>query len=270
MDRVTGALVIGDVGQSSQEELDHVSVLGSNLQWPIYEGQLPFSTCINVDSTTFTEPILVYGRTQGQSVNGGALIRRPASGSSRFPADYEGDILYNDFYRGYVRRLHFNGSSWVPESAPGQPNATDWATLGNAVADYAQAPDGSLWYCRMVTGAAGNLPGDIHRIRYTNVAGVPPPTAAPIEFRTPYPSPSSGTTSFAFTLPSSARVSLAIYDLAGRRVAVVLEPAVQSPGPHAAVWEGTDDAHRRVGAGVYLAVLTVGEQRLERRFTVLR
>jgi hypothetical protein len=203
-------------------------------------------------------------------VNGGALIRRPASGSSRFPADYEGDILYNDFYKGYVRRLNFDGLSWNPENAPGQPNATDWATLGNAVADYAQAPDGSLWYCRMVTGAAGNLPGDIHRIRYTGVTGVPPPGGAPIEFRTPYPSPSSGTTSFAFTLPSAVRVSLAIYDLAGRRVAVLLEPAVQSAGPHGAVWDGTDAAHRQVGAGVYLAVLTVGERRIERRFTVLR
>ena len=268
MDPLTGALVIGDVGQNTQEELDHVSVLGANLQWPIYEGQVPFSTCVNVDSTTFTEPILIYPRSQGQAVNGGALYRRPASGANRFPPEYEGDIFYSDFYRGYLRRLSFDGLSWNPEAAPGQPNATDWATVGGAVADYAVAPDGSLWYCRMQTGTSG--PGDIRRIRYTGVTSVPPPGATPIEFRAPYPSPSSSTTSFAFTLSTAARVTLTIYDAAGRRVRVLLEPQVASPGPHGAIWDGTDASNRSVGAGLYIGVLTVDEQRLERRFTVLR
>jgi len=267
MDPETGSLVIGDVGQTTQEELSHVSVLGRNLQWPIYEGDVPGpTTCAGVDSTTFTDPILAYPRSQGQAVNGGVIYRRPAVGASRFPPEYEGDIFYSDFYMPYVRRLKQTGGVWAPAFTTGQPNANDWATGSTFVADWLTAPDGALWYCTLVTGGTG--PGHLRRIRYTGTTSVPPPERA-FEFRAPYPSPSSGSVSFAYQLAAEAEVRLAIYDLRGRLVREVLRVR-QGPGSRRAQWDGRDRTGRLAGAGVYVAALTVGGERFERRFTLVR
>jgi len=262
IDPVTGSLVIGDVGQSTQEELDYVSALGRNLQWPIYEGDVPGpTTCAGVDSTTFADPILAYPRTEGQAVNGGVLYRRPAAGASRFPAEYDGDIFYSDFYEPYVRRLKQTAGVWAPAFTAGQPNANDWANGSSFVSDWLTAPDGSLWYCGLVSGM-------LRRIRYTGTTSVPPPERV-FEFRAPYPSPSSGSVSFAYQLAAETDVRLAIYELRGRLVREVLR-VPQGAGPHGAQWDGRDRHGHRAGAGVYIAALTVGGERFERRFTLVR
>jgi hypothetical protein len=222
-----------------------------------------------VDSSTFTDPVHTYGRSDGEAVNGGVIYRRPATGETRFPPEYDGDILYTDFYSGWVRRLKKTGAAWGPAPAPGQPNATDWAIGGGWIADWLAAPDGSLWYCRMLSGD-GSGPGQIRRIRYTGLLSVPPDTMARIEFRAPFPSPSNGLVSFDFTLPAEARVELAIYDAGGRRVRGVFGPDALPPGARRLVWDAQDGAGRVAGAGIYLAVLTVGGQRLERRFALVR
>jgi glucose/arabinose dehydrogenase len=267
MDTVTGSLVIGDVGLSTQEELSHVTALGRNLQWPIYEGEVQGpGTCAGVDSTTFTDPILVYGRTQGQAVNGGVIYRRPAIGANRFPAEYDGDIFYTDFYSSWVRRVKQTGGTWAHEPTAGQPNATDWATGGTFVSDWLTAPDGSLWYCRMLAPGGGQL----RRVRYTGVTSVPPPPVPPVEFRAPFPSPSSADVAFEYTLGAESAVQLVIYDLRGRRVRDVFGPVAQGPGPHRLAWDGRDRAGRVAGAGIYVAALTVGGERFERRFALVR
>ncbi len=270
VDPATGRLVIGDVGQTTQEELNVVPAFGSNLQWPIYEGLVPGpATCAGVDSTDFTDPVHAYGRTQGRSVIGGVVYRRPPGGAHRFPPEYDGDVFFSDFYSSWVRRLKESGGTWAPAPAAGQPNASDWATGGTWIADWLTAPDGSLWYCRMLSGGGGGL-GQLRRIRYTGVLAVPGDPAGRTEFRTPWPSPASGAVTFAFTLAAAARVGLVVYDAGGRRVREVLAPEAASAGPHAAEWDGRDAGGRRVGAGVYVAALTVDGERIERRFAVIR
>ncbi len=270
MDPVTGSLVIGDVGQITQEELSHVSVLGRNLQWPIYEGEVPGpTTCAGVDSSTFTDPILIYGRTQGQAVNGGVIYRRPGNGANQFPVEYDGDIFYTDFYSSWLRRIKKTGGTWAPAFTTGQPNASDWGTGATFAADWLTAPDGSLWYCRMLTAGGGGL-GQIRRIRYTGSLSVPPGSAATVEFRAPYPSPSSGDVAFDYTLGAEAQVDLVIYDFAGRRVREVSATRLEGAGPHRLVWDGRDHAGRAAGAGIYVAALTVAGERFERRFSRMR
>jgi len=270
IDSVTGSLVIGDVGETTQEELDHVSVLGANLQWPIYEGEVPGpTTCAGVDSSTFTDPIHVYGRSQGRAVNGGAIYRRPAAGDSRFPPEYDGDIFFSDFYSSWVRRLKNSGGAWALSPAAGQPNGTDWATGGTWISDWLVAPDGALWYCRMLTGG-GTGPGQIRRIRYTGLLSVPGDPTPRVELAAPYPSPSSGPVQFDYALAASGGVEISIYDLHGRRVARVVGPESQQAGPHHAAWDGRDLAGRPVAAGVYVVALSASGTRLERRFALLR
>jgi hypothetical protein len=91
-----------------------------------------------------------------------------------------------------------------------------------------------------------------------------------VEFRAPFPSPSIGDVVFDYVLGAERRVELAIYDLGGRQVRVLLTHDAQAPGPHRLVWDGRDRAGRAAGAGIYVAALTVEGRRFERRFALLR
>jgi len=57
-----------------------------------------------------------------------------------------------------------------------------------------------------------------------------------------------------YGLPVSSHVRLSVYDLAGRRVATVVD-GVQPAGWHSAVWNGNDVAGRLVASGMYFARL---------------
>ncbi|MBI1798443.1 MAG: hypothetical protein HYR73_02015, partial [Candidatus Eisenbacteria bacterium] len=73
-----------------------------------------------------------------------------------------------------------------------------------------------------------------------------------LSFAGPRPNPITSLAQFAFDLPREARVSLAIYDLSGRRVAD-LATGRYSPGRHEASWNATDARGNRANAGLYFA-----------------
>ena len=58
------------------------------------------------------------------------------------------------------------------------------------------------------------------------------------------------TTTLRFDLPREERVMLAIYDITGRRVALLADGRF-GPGSFERTWRGVDDAGRSVGSGVY-------------------
>jgi hypothetical protein len=66
--------------------------------------------------------------------------------------------------------------------------------------------------------------------------------------------PSSGEAKLAFELPHAGRVRLTVLDLAGRRVATLLDE-FREAGRHPVSWRGLTDGGAGSGAGVYLAVL---------------
>ncbi len=68
------------------------------------------------------------------------------------------------------------------------------------------------------------------------------------------PNPFNPLTTFRFELVSSARVELKIYDLAGRRVATLLDGHAVA-GPHRISWSGRGDDGGRLPSGAYLARL---------------
>ncbi|HTR97615.1 MAG TPA: FlgD immunoglobulin-like domain containing protein [Candidatus Acidoferrales bacterium] len=78
------------------------------------------------------------------------------------------------------------------------------------------------------------------------------PGAYALRFLPPRPNPTHGGTDFAFELPSAARVSLAIYDLNGRRVATLADGDV-GQGRHTLRWNAQNDAGGTVSAGLYFA-----------------
>jgi glucose/arabinose dehydrogenase len=113
-DRKTAALLIGDVGQSAQEEIDYVPAgrtCGNNFGWSAFEGTDRFNT----DQTApgAVRPILTYGRDRGCSVTGGYVVR-----DRTLPALY-GRYVYGDFCAGELRSFE-----------PATPEARDDRALG--------------------------------------------------------------------------------------------------------------------------------------------
>lgn len=93
----------------------------------------------------------------------------------------------------------------------------------------------------------------------------------PMEFAVSpaYPNPFNPSTAISYTLPQESRVELAMYDMLGRRVAVLAEGNT-SAGSHTVVWNGTDAEGRTVSSGVYLYRLTAGSMSATGKVMFLR
>ena len=117
-------------------------------------------------------------------------------------------------------------------------------------------PGPGFWFIH-ITLVRGN--GHAHRLTYVveydpNNTHVPEqPGAAPfaLGLGSCVPNPFSVETRVSYTVPRLTRVHLAVHDVAGREVRTLVAGEVQ-PGQHEVVWNGRDDAGRKLSAGVYL------------------
>ena len=86
--------------------------------------------------------------------------------------------------------------------------------------------------------------------------GEPLPRAIKLEQN--YPNPFNPSTTIEFQLPDFTEVKITIVDILGRRVKT-LARGEMNPGVHRLVWDGTDEAGRRVASGVYLYRMQAGD-----------
>ncbi len=84
-----------------------------------------------------------------------------------------------------------------------------------------------------------------------------------------YPNPFNPITTIRFDLPEATDVQLVVYDIAGRRIATLMNGYV-SAGEHRVVWDGRDDAGNRVASGVYIYRLQAGEFVASRKMLLVR
>ena len=84
-----------------------------------------------------------------------------------------------------------------------------------------------------------------------------------------YPNPFNPATSVAFSLSSREHVTLAVYDVSGRRVTVLMDSEVE-PGVSSVRWDGRDSSGMDVSSGTYFARMVVGSELFERKMTLLR
>ena len=85
-----------------------------------------------------------------------------------------------------------------------------------------------------------------------------------------YPNPFNPSTSFSFTLPIDKRISVRIYDVAGRLVRTLINDEVFSAGTHQATWDGTSDSRMRVASGTYLYTLEYGNFRQAKTMLLIK
>ena len=95
----TGALIAGDVGQGTWEEVDYEPAGrgGRNYGWRNREGAHDHNTSMPPAFGPLIEPIHEYDHTVGQSISGGYVYRGSALGSA-----YHGRYVFADFIQGRV------------------------------------------------------------------------------------------------------------------------------------------------------------------------
>ena len=100
-DRITGDLLIADVGQNRFEEVNFqaaASTGGENYGWPLMEGMSCFNPSSNCNDGSLTLPILEYDHGGGNcSITGGYRYR-----GTLFP-QLAGVYFYGDFCTGEIR-----------------------------------------------------------------------------------------------------------------------------------------------------------------------
>ncbi len=97
-----------------------------------------------------------------------------------------------------------------------------------------------------------------------------PPAEATAVLSAPAPTPSRGPTLLAFSTAARGAVTLAVYDVGGRRVAVLFD-GIADPGDHDVVWDGRDVNGRRASSGIYFARLShEGSEAATRKIVLVR
>jgi choice-of-anchor B domain-containing protein len=141
------------------------------------------------------------------------------------------------------------GSDWDK----GAYNAYPFASTGIVyVSDF---PTGLFLFS--VEGHAGSATGVVH---------APSPAAV---LHPNVPNPFNPSTTVAYETSELARVRLAVYDVRGALVRVLVDER-QPAGPHRAVWNGVDDTGRPVPSGVYYCRLEAGPTSTAIRMVLLK
>jgi hypothetical protein len=71
-----------------------------------------------------------------------------------------------------------------------------------------------------------------------------------------FPNPFNPTTTIRFSIPEAARVSLAMFNIKGQRVASLIDEHLNS-GNHDVLWHGKDEHNNNLSSGIYLYQLVV-------------
>jgi uncharacterized repeat protein (TIGR03806 family) len=111
VDRTTGDIWLGDVGQDSWEEIDRIE-LGANYGWPCREGKHPAHAWNNTakcpSKLGLTEPLIDHAHAAGGgSITGGYVYRGAAI------AGFQGTYVYGDFIQKELRGLTLEGGVWT-------------------------------------------------------------------------------------------------------------------------------------------------------------
>jgi hypothetical protein len=142
---------------------------------------------------------------------------------------------------------------------------------------YDSTGDRMLVYGGMVPplGGVGSpwLLKDLWSLQFDMTGGVTavasPATTIAFAVAAPSPNPAGGLTHLVYTLPKSARVRAAIYDVAGRRVAQLAD-GERATGPHDLQWNGRDAAGHPAPPGLYFFRIEAGGQTVTRKVMLVR
>jgi len=177
---------------------------------------------------------------------------------------------------GYT--LIFDGSNHEYLSVAGivsLPYCDGWPTLryrryvfGTFVHD---GGDNSYAFDRIRDGAKELFRGVVRQALLSCPTAVdePTPLAGTALLEPGVPNPFNPSTQLFFNLDRTRHVTLAVYDAAGREVAVLVD-ANRPAGRHVVRWDGRDAQGRPAPAGVYVARLRAGDRTESRKLALIK
>ena len=95
-----------------------------------------------------------------------------------------------------------------------------------------------------------------------------PPPVSVTALYPPRPNPFNPRTTIRYSLAAAGPATIEIFDVQGRRVRRLIH-GPQTAGPHEVIWDSTNDAGRKVGAGVYWYRLSAPGYTSNRRMVVV-
>jgi hypothetical protein len=151
------------------------------------------------------------------------------------------------------------------------------APIGTGQYDSTVAPSSRIWF-EDKEDPGYFLTGwyDDFEVRgYLPVVGVQPkasptPPLVNVLYQS-FPNPMNPTATIQYSLKESGRVTIRIYDVAGRVIKELVNGQIQaSPTPYSVVWNGTDDAGRHVASGIYFCRMEAKDFISAKKIVVLR
>ena len=173
-DPVSGRLWVGDVGQSTIEEID-IAQSGGNYAWPLCEGTQPAGCQASATPGPVVDPIFEYPHSgtgvSGRSVTGGAFSSRSfgAAGDQYIFADYIASTLWR-------------AAPTAARDDIGTP--VEFVTNANGPVDIVAGPDDAMYWVAINTG-------EVRRIvpNYARPKGATPVRASLVPAYQPCTSP---------------------------------------------------------------------------------
>jgi len=195
--------------------LDAVHVPGTNC------GQVHITaTASTADGTPLTGPEVLIQAWLGDEIANETLGETLLRDDGQDPDDTAGDGIYS--------------GSIAATCATNGRQVLAFASLNGFMPH--NSPSSNGWLSLVMTGLAAS-PGD-----------------GPVPLRTQLfqntPNPFNPSTRIRYDLARDGQVELTVFDVAGRLVRTLVD-GKQTAGSHAAIWNGRDDAGKRVSSGVY-------------------
>lgn len=233
LDRETGMIWVGDVGQNDREEVD-ILESGGNYGWPVMEGLECYQTP-GCDTSPYVLPVHTYENgVQGRSITGGFVYR-----GSLVP-DLFGAYIFGDFLSGRIWRLDGQGGDY---------EATELDTGVNPlISAFGEDEDQELYVLDYGTGT-------VYRFERALVGSIDEPDdrLSRVHFGLAGPNPFRLGTTLEFSVPRPTEARVDVHDVLGRRIGPSFRVDA-SPGARIELEIDTGAAH--MAPGVYVARLT--------------
>ena len=251
-DNQTGKIYVGDVGETSWEEIDILEI-GKNYGWKVMEGFVCFSPPTGCDTSGKKVPIKAYNHTTGDcSITGGYVYR-----GGRRP-ELRGAYIYGDYCSGRIWMLRYNNGVVVSDSLLTQKSIslTSFGTdQYNELYIVSSAVEGKIWRFNKSPNSIG-----------INEAGI---TLSDYELFQNYPNPFNPSTMISYYIPKTGAVKLQVYDVNGKLVRTLVNSS-QSSGRYNVNFNGTDDNGINIPSGIYFYTLSSGDFTETRKMLMIK
>ena len=275
--RPSGLPAVADVGWGSAEEMN-LAQAGRNYGWPCYEGRSRvggysgFSTCTALYSNEGTSAGVTFpDYFYPHSGSGAAIVGGPTYTGGPYPDEFDGDLFWGDYVRGFIKRMEFDSAG---RPAGSKDFATDWYGVD------LELRGGELYYADFGDGSRGQ--GSVRRISYvpnnrspiavaeaTPTSGVPPlsvklkgsgssdPEGGTLRYDWDFGDGTSHSTSkdpsHSYTRTGEYDARLKVTDPAGASATATVHISVGNTPPVATITAPTEGAKYRAGVPVTLA-----------------